>query len=251
MLLARYAISEGEANLTAVLFLLEALGLRPNIFSMGYSPDHALDGALMPAAWNQVSGIERRVLEFVYLDGFETISQLYQSQGWKAVDRGIRTIHRTHDLIHPDRGSARTPAPEPQPPALPETYRLVDQDSIGELGIQLVISELTGKDNLGLEAGDGWMSDALFRYEAAAPADPGNTGLSVWITAWRSPQQAAKFESFYRRGLKEQFGVDLPHGDRIPLPNDRILTIRTTGNKVQIQVGPASLLPPAETTPEE
>jgi len=251
MLLAAHAVAEGEANLTAVLFLLEALGLRPNILSMGYSPDQALDGALMPSAWNHVSGIEKRVLEFVYLDGFETISLFYQSQGWKAVDRGMRRLRRTHDLIHPDRGSAMTPAPDPQSPALPETYRLVDQDSIGELGVQLVISEQTGKDNLGLQAGDGWMADGLFRYEGAAPLDPETTGVTVWVSVWRSPQHAAKFASFYRRGLTEGTGDGQQERGRFSRRDDRVLTIRTTVNQVLIQVGPASLLPPVTPAPEE
>ena len=187
-------------------------------------------------------------------DDAATLSQwqrVYQAEGWAAVDRTLGRLRLTHDLIHLDRSSAETPSPDLPASPFPLSYRLVDQDSLGELGVQIVVSELTGKDNLGLQAGDGWLADTLLRYEPSdAPVDPARNGVTQWIIRWQTPRQAGKFSAFYRRGLEKRHGDRWSENGRFTLPGDRFLTIRTTESAVLIQVGPASLLPPAAPTAE-
>ncbi len=243
-LLAARAVKEGEANLAAVLFLFQGLGLKPNILSMGYTPDQALDGALMPAAWGGATGLEKQILSFVYMDGFQVVTDPYLAQGWEDMDRTLLRMRRTGDLLHPRRPPRRKPVPPPPELPLPEGYRLAAQDSLGELGVRLVISELTGKDNLGLQAGDGWSSDGLYRFEpAGSPEDPVRSGVTVWLTRWNSTEGAERFASYYLRGLRDTYGgPGEGEGEgRVSLPGHRVLTLLRDGAGVRIQVSPAGL----------
>lgn len=228
-LLAEAALAEGEANLVAVMYLFQAMGLQRNILAMGYTPDQALAGALMPATLAGATELDRRVLDFVFMEGFEAVSRVWQAGGWDGVDRFIGRSRATHDLIHLDRPPARTESPEPVLPDLPGKYGIKDRDSLGELGVVMLISSLTGKENLGLQAGDGWLADRLIRLEPeAGAADPALSGATVWVSRWRSERQADEFLQLYRRGLAETGLVD-----------GRVTTVKKHGTEVEVLVLPA------------
>jgi hypothetical protein len=222
-LLAAAALEEGEANLVAVMYLFKAMGLERNILALGYTPDQALNGALMPTALEGAASLDRQILDFVYMDGFEALSWIWQAAGWEGVDRFIARSRATHDLLHMDRPPARTPLPEPAIPDLPAGYKERDRDSLGELGIVMLINALTGKENLGPQAGDGWLADRVVRLEP----DSGENGVTVWKSLWRSDPQAEEFLELYRRGLS-------------PVPGlERI--VERNGREVQVLVIPTAL----------
>ena len=222
-LLAAAALDEGEANLVAVMYLFKAMGLERNILALGYTPDQALAGALMPATYSEAPSLHRQILDFVYMDGFEALSWIWQAAGWEGVDRFIGRSRATHDLLHMDRPPARTVLEPPVLPELPAGFEVRDRDSLGELGVVMLIASLTGKEDLGLRAGDGWRADRLIRLEAAADVP----GVTVWETRWRSEREAEEFLQLYRRGL-DQAGVPERSTGR-------------TGADVRIEVIPASL----------
>ena len=230
-LLAEAALAEGEANLVAVMYLFQAMGLQRNILALGYTPDQALAGALMPATLAGAPELDRRVLDFVFMEGFEAVSRVWQAGGWDGVDRFIGRSRATHDLIHLDRPPARTPPPEPVLPDLPVGYGIRDRDSLGELGVVMLISSLTGKENLGLLAGDGWLADRLIRLEPEGGAvNPAVSGATVWVSRWKSEQQADEFLDLYRRGLAEAGPV-----------NGRVTTLKKRGTEVEVLVLPDAL----------
>ncbi len=228
-LLAEAALAEGEANLVAVMYLFQAMGLQRNILALGYTPDQALGGALMPATLAGATELDRRVLDFVFMEGFAAVSRVWQAGGWEGVDMFIGRSRATHDLIHLHRPPARTEPPEPVLPDLPGKYVIKDRDSMGELGVVMLISSLTGKENLGLQAGDGWLADRLIRLEPeAGAADPALSGATVWVSRWRNERQADEFLQLYRRGLAETGPVD-----------GRVTTVKKHGTEVEVVVLPA------------
>ena len=225
-LLAAAALEEGEANLVAVMYLFKAMGLQRNILALGYTPDQALAGALMPIGFEGAPELDRQILNFVYMDGFEALSWIWQAAGWEGVDRFIGRSRATHDLLHMDRPPARTVLPEPVLPELPAGYTVRDRDSLGELGIVMLVNAMTGKENLGPQAGDGWLADRMLRLET----DQGGKGVTVWLSRWRDKKQAEEFLQLYRRGPEPAAGLDR--------------TSRRNGSDVEILVIPSSLRPP-------
>ena len=228
-MMAIAALQEGEANLVAVMYLFKAMGLQRNILSLGYTPDQALAGALMPTAYEGAPELDRQVLDFVYMDGFEALSWIWQAAGWEGVDRFIGRSRASHDLLHMDRPPARTAPPQPVLPDLPAGYTIRDRDSIGELGVVMLIATLTGKADLGLQAGDGWQADRLIRLEPDGDGD----GVTVWLSRWSSEAQAEAFLALYRRGLAAA-----------GLSGSTDRTAWRSGAEVGVQIIPAALRKP-------
>ena len=89
-------------------------------------------------------------------------------------------------------------------------FELIDQDTIGEAAIAVLVSRRTAKVNLGLICADGWAGDALFRWER--PSD--REGTTLWVTRWVSDDEAADFEYGYLRALERWTGVVAPEPAR-------------------------------------
>jgi hypothetical protein len=203
-LLAAAAWSEGEANLVAVRYLFAGLQVEEAVMQFVDGPELLLDGALLAPGVGGLPGLESDLLSFVYHDGYRTAAELHARGGWEALDRAMASRRTTRDLMHPDRpplAAAEFPAPEPPR----EDLTLADEDSLGERATVALISLATGKDSLGLMAGDGWAGDRLYRWEAAGREQD---GLTEWVTRWteagsgseRSP--AADFDYALGRALE-------------------------------------------------
>jgi len=115
---------------------------------------------------------------------------------------------------------------------------LADRDALGEEGIVVLISTWTGKDNLGLIAGDGWTGDALFRWEPPKGGD----GVTQWITRWASPEEAADFEYAFLRGARARFPRSAPdpeaEGPHTFEGPDRTVVVQRQDKEVQVRITP-------------
>ena len=164
-LLASMAWAEGEANLMAVHYLFEEIGVT-DVLSLVKNPGDVLDGSLLPSNLRRLRGVEVSLAAFVYLEGFNQAVKLYRAGGWEALSEGMAERRTTRDLLHPEL----PPLPSagfPESPAPPtDRLRLADVDTLGEQAIVALVSALTGKDSLGLLAGEGWAGDRLYRWEA-------------------------------------------------------------------------------------
>jgi hypothetical protein len=157
----------------------------------------------MPTGFEGAAQLDREILNFVYMDGFEALSWIWQAAGWEGVDRFIKRSRATHDLLHMDRPPAANRLPDPVPPKLPAGYTVRDRDSLGELGIVMLVNAMTGKENLGPQAGDGWMADRVLRLES----DQDGHGVTVWVSRWRDEEQAEEFLQLYSRGPDPPAGL--------------------------------------------
>ena len=249
-LLARAMWSEGEANLLAVRYLFEGMGMADEVISLAMDPRDILDGQLVPASVDRLSAIEGAFLDFVYLEGFAQAGEAFLQGGWRALDRAMSRQRTTSQILH-DRelDPSREAFAGPPPPAPGAGLTLVDTDSIGEQGIVVLVSALTGKDNLGLMAGDGWAGDRLYRWEPAGGPRVVE-GVTLWVTRWARDEDASDFEYALGRMLSARFpgsGVVAPDetGRRRLVAGGRAFEIEREGVEIRLRIGPETTPRPA------
>jgi hypothetical protein len=241
-LLARAALSEGSANLAALGFLFGGVGLESEVLSGAVHPEDALGGRLVSEGIRSAAPVVAGLLQFVYLDGFAQAASIARQGGWPrlAQERGRRLT--TRDVLHVDRPAVAevTIAAPTLPPEL--GLALVDRDTLGEQGIVTLVGLLTGKDNLGLIAGDGWLGDVVWRYEPGAGSKVAvGEGATIWVSRWQSDEDAKDFAYAVERCLQARFPgqaiVDDPErgGRSLPRP-DRVYRLDRGGNEVTVRV---------------
>jgi hypothetical protein len=243
-LLARAALAEGEANLLAVRYLFEGMGLEDDVATFSLSPGEYLDGNLVPPGLDAMIGAEADLVRFVYEEGFAQAVELFRAGGWARVEKAIRRGRTTRDVLHPDRGvlpEARFSEPRAPGPGL----ELADQDSLGEQGIIVLVSRVTGKDNLALQVGDGWVGDQLSRWEG-----PGNAAATEWVTRWASTEEADDFVWGFAKMLRARFpdaGLEDVEGAQVLSTPDLQFRIERSPVEVRVLVvtGPPPTAPAA------
>lgn len=238
-LLADAAWREGEANVVAVRYLFRGMGIADDVLEIGLDPGEVIDGGLVPAMADGGGGAIARLLDFVYRDGFEQASAAQRAGGWDALLAAARRRRSTRDLLHPDRPALGATAPLPPGWTPPAGYHETDRDVLGEQAVIALVSVGSGKDNLGLLAGDGWAGDGLYRYER--PGEPAS-GITLWTTLWTDPAAAADFEYGLLRSLEGRFpgaAVERAEEGTASLRGGhRVFRVEGSGRSVRLVVGP-------------
>jgi hypothetical protein len=206
-LLAVSAWREGEANLVAMRFLFEGLGLQDAMIEVALDPRDVLGGSLFPETLDLLSGAEAELVRFVYLEGFAEAGRNFASGGWPALDEAMAGRRTTRDLLHPGATAAPAWQPTLEDPGEPGLTR-VDVDTLGEQAIVVLLSTLTGKENLALQGADGWIGDRLERWEGED-----GEGLTRWVTRWSGPDAARDFVYALGRTLTARFPDGSIEGD--------------------------------------
>jgi hypothetical protein len=237
-MLAAAAWAEGEANLVAIRHLFTGLGLSEEILQHRIDPGGFLNGILLPPELGAEEPTERAFLEFVYLDGFDAVLQAYRAGGWSTVDEAMARRKSTRQMLHPAKSAPQNDFATASPPA-GAGLTLADEDVLGEQAIVVLISQGSGKDNLGLIAGDGWAGGRVYRWETESD---GGSGITQWITRWESPQSSADFLYSFARSLAERFPgrslEELPDGRRRMEAGERVYLLEPGASEVRILVVP-------------
>jgi len=232
--LARAALAEGEANLAALLLLFGGVGLESEVVGSKIRPEDVLSGRLVSEALRSDRPIVSRLTEWVYLDGFAAVAGLARQVGLQRLPAERARRATTRDVIHLDRPAAV--AAEIAKPPGPEASGLVlvDRDSLGEAGILTWVSMLTGKDNLGMIAGDGWAGDALWRFEGEGG------GVTLWETRWVTEDEAKDFAYAVERCLQARFPGEAIAGTadepRSLARSDRVYRTARHGASVSLRI---------------
>jgi hypothetical protein len=236
-LLARSAWAEGEANLVAIRYLFDGMGLADEVLDPTLGPEEVLDGALVPTVFGTLPEAERLLLRFVYEEGFFAAKGIYNRGGWEALDRAMSARDTTSGVLHVERPPASPVPIEVERPAQADGLARIDTDTLGEQAIVVLVSTLTGKDNLALQAGDGWVADALVRWED--PESDRGEGVTVWHTRWASTAAADDFDYALMRAIEARFPGQPPvevGGERLIQTADRVLRLRRDGRDLRLQV---------------
>lgn len=240
-LLAHSAWAEGEANLLAIRYLFEGMGLADDVIEYPLDPGDFLEGILVPPELDELSGVEQDLVRFVYIEGFAEAVRRFKAGGWAALDHEMARRPTSGAILHPD-GPVESSFTRPSPPA--PDLRLVDTDSLGEQGVIVLISRATGKDDLALEAGEGWTGDRLYRWES--PGKTGSGAATEWRTRWRTAEDALDFAYAYGRTLAVRFPdrkLERGEGTDVLRTDARIFRVETAGREVRVLILPAASAP--------
>lgn len=241
--LAQGAWLEGEATLVALLLLVDGVGLRDEVLAGRFDPIDACGGRLYPRAIGESEAPVAALARFVYQEGFYVAAEIVRRGGFQALVPEARSRTTTRDVMHLDRPPA-APVPVSSPLVLPQGFQLVDEDRLGEQAIVTLVSILTGKDNLGLIAGDGWSGDALYRWERA-DGDAVAGGVTLSASRWVSDEDAIDFAYGIERSLQARFpGTDLEtvaEGRKKLVFDGKVYRLDRTGREVRFRIAPATV----------
>ena len=229
--MARQALVEGDATLVmTVWMLMEQLGSHASdmAFSMSSMTLKAQAGMTLSelmtlsetmkddpvyggAGMSMASLKDRpryfvRLLMDAYMQGAVMVDYVRQRGGWEAVDALYRDPPAsTEQVLHPEKlvGQRDDPRPVLLPDvgdALPDGWRMLEEDVLGELGMRVMFERLIS-DVGSADAAAGWGGD---RYRLYVSADDDEHFL-VWQTLWDSPSDAREFAVAYQAGLRERF----------------------------------------------
>jgi hypothetical protein len=244
-LLARAALSEGSANVASLLLLFGGVGLEAEVVAGKLRPDDVLGGRLVAPGTHAASPVVASFMQFIYLDGFAQAAAIAKQADFRRLALERKQRRTTRDVLHLDRSAA--PAVEIPVPQLPASVGLsaADHDSLGEEGVVVLVSLVTGKDNLGLIAGDGWVADALWRFEPAGPSAAEGPGATIWVSRWQTEEDAKDFAYSLDRCLQARFPgealVDIGPGVRALARADRVYRLELAGTEVRFRVAEPSV----------
>ncbi len=246
--LARAAWAEAEANLLAMRYLFEGMGLADAAVGGGVDPANVLDGRLVPR-FDGLAGAERAMVEFVYGDGFDAAVSAFRADGFAGVVRSAGQRTTTRDLLHRREQPAARPAAATEPLTAPAGFVLADEDVLGAYGIFVWVSTLTGKDNLALQAADGWVFDRLLRFEPQASGSP-ERGRTEWRTRWADEAALADFEYALVRSLEARFpGRTLSEAGpatRVLSTAERVFRIERESTELRLRIAPLEPTTPVD-----
>lgn len=190
---------EGDASLLSQQYLLQFFDLedmREVLDQTAESDSSVLDSA--PA-------VIRESLLFPYSAGLTFVSALFQDGGWSAVDAAYANPPLSSEqILHPERYPDDVPQIVNLPPltdTLGTGWHLVDEDVMGEFGLQLYLGvHVSSSDTR--NAAEGWDGD---RYAVHWREDESAFVLVVRL-AWDTPADAAEFFDIYVQFAESRFG---------------------------------------------
>ena len=195
--LAALALYEGDAVAGSTAYLSDHPALTLALLREAEGDFPVMDEA--PAA----IGI---TLLFPYTSGLTFVDRLLSEGGWDAVNAAYANIPvSTEQILHPlkylDRDEPVSVALPDPTAALGESWRIVDEDTLGELQTAVLLAAfdpgegfngITGEIDLpeaARNAAAGWDGDQFALWEN----DDGGQEILVWRSVWDTPQDARAF----------------------------------------------------------
>jgi len=148
-------------------------------------------------------------LIFQYSGGARFVSEAYKRGGWKAVDALYsKPPQSTQQIIDPSLYFDRPLLPvevelHGYQPILKE-WTVADEDTFGELSIQLILQLGYGKDAPEVAVAKRWAGDRM------VVLSHGSDVAVIWIAVFRDDDAARRFEETYRTML-DRIRASTPH----------------------------------------
>jgi len=217
--LALHSVAEGDATIAGYACMLgrmDSVILAALIANLG-SFSQTFTGA--------AAGVPRGVSEpliFQYTDGVKFVAEAYQRGGWKGVDKlYAEPPQSTQQIIDPSLYFEH--------PTLPSTvtvagyqaqlagWRKADEDTLGELGLRIVLENTRGTASPDLALAAGWAGDRIVMLRK------GEATSVIWLLAFRDADSASRFAGLYRKVLDHLRGHPAAH--RVELKDSAVLVV--------------------------
>ena len=227
-LLARQAVVEGEATYVMTLWSIESqLGQRPEraVLSPMIRMQAAMDtatiakmleqsaqlgmGSDMASAARAMTELPPFLIETLmgaYLKGMSFVFDVH-ADGWDRVDALYTDPPvSTEQILHPEKWRAherplRYTWPDLAQHPATKGWNVLDSNVVGELQLRIVFTEHDVPGYAAARIAAGWDGDA---YTVLEQRD-GDALLLLWATSWDDAEQAAEFETAYRKLLAKKY----------------------------------------------
>jgi hypothetical protein len=222
--LALHSVAEGDATIAGYACMLGRMDAAILAALIGNlkSFSQTFTGA--------AAGVPRGVAEpliFQYTDGVRFVAEAYQRGGWKAVDKLYNDPPQsTQQIIDPSLYFDR--------PALPDTVTVAgyqarlsgwhksDEDTLGELGLRIIVENTRGPGSPDLALAAKWAGDRIVMLRKGAAVSV------IWLLAFRDADSATRFAAVYRKILDHLHGHPTVH------------RVELRGNAVLVAIGEAA-----------
>lgn len=187
------------------------------------------DLAAMPAL-GDAPRVIRESLVFPYVGGLGFMQEVWRAREGRPVPLGPGIPGSTEQILHPDRflGPERdAPTTVRFPGELPDGWREVHADGLGELETRIFLEGFLGDTARARAGAAGWDGD---RYRLAASD---GRELLVWATVWDSPGEAGEFAAAAREAYRARYDADGAAADESG--GDGPIVVRTADRRVEIR----------------
>jgi hypothetical protein len=217
--LALHSVAEGDATIAGYACMLGRMdsAILATLIGNLKSFSQTFTGA--------ASGVPRGVAEpliFQYTEGVKFVAEAYRRGGWKAVDRLYSDPPQSTQQI-------MDPSLYFDHPALPDTVTVAgyqshmsgwhksDEDTLGELGLRIILENTRGMASPDLALAAGWAGDRIVMLRKD------ETVSVIWLLAFREAETAARFAAVYRKVLDHLHGRPAAH--RVELKGNAVLVV--------------------------
>jgi hypothetical protein len=195
--LALHSVAEGDATISGYAFMLGGMNS-----SLLHVLLHNLEN-ISKTFTSTAAGVPRGVAEpliFQYTDGVRFVARAYQRGGWKAVDKlYTNPPESTQQIMHPSLYYAHPELPDRVTVAgykpLLRGWHVADSDTLGALGLRIILQNTRGKNSPDLKLAEKWAGDRLVMLRK------GKSVGVIWMVAFRDAGAAKKFGAIYRKVL--------------------------------------------------
>ena len=201
VLLSRTALVEGDATLVSLLWT-ERNGAPPN-----YVPEET-EKEFPAKTDTSVPRSLSRIALFPYIAGLRYARALYAKGGFERINEAFRhPPQSTEEVLHvndntmPELRVVDFSDAEMMVPGLGPEFYIAYRDTLGEFGVNALLSMSENKREVVEKAAAGWGGDKLVLIQTQA----GPQRFVVWKTHWDSMLDKQEFLVLYVKALKSRF----------------------------------------------
>lgn len=195
--LALHAVAEGDATISGYAYMLG--GMNSALLHVLLNNLENFSKAFTATAGGVPRGVAEPLI-FQYTDGVRFVARAYKLGGWKAVDRLYRNPpESTQQIMHPSLYYKNPELPDRVTVAgyepLLHGWHVADSDTLGALGLRIILQNTRGKKSPDVKMADKWAGDRLVMLRK------GKSVGVIWILAFREAATARRFAAIYRKVL--------------------------------------------------
>lgn len=205
--LSYLALIEGEAILLNHIFIFRLLGVEKEVVNRRFSVDNIIDENSCIGFVKDISDYPSYIAAlsiFPYQNGLNFVKENYLQKGWK----GVNALYSsppvsTEQILHPEKFIAKRDPPrevimENIGTLLDHKWKQIDQNTLGEFRIRLLISHILNKDDTAYIASEGWGGDRYILFE-----DDQGDRILQFRSLWDSEKDAFEFYEAFLRSLQD------------------------------------------------